>query len=109
MEKTITIDGKEITFKSTGATPMRYKAQFGREFFADLTMIAGTTGEFKKEDISSVNFETFYNIAWTLAKAANKDIPSPIEWLDTFDEFPIFDILPEIQDMMISSIQSKKK
>ena len=27
MEKTLVIDNKEVRFKSTGATPLRYKAQ----------------------------------------------------------------------------------
>ena len=32
MEKTLTIDGKQIRFKSTAATLIRYKTQFGRDF-----------------------------------------------------------------------------
>ena len=33
MEKTLTIDGKEVRFKSTAATPLRYKAQFNKDYF----------------------------------------------------------------------------
>lgn len=36
MEKTITIDGKQVRLKSTAATVKRYKAQFRRNLFADM-------------------------------------------------------------------------
>lgn len=108
MEKTIVIDGKEILFKSTGATPLRYKQQFGKDFFA---VLAGMEKAFNKDggSMESIDFEAFYNIAWTLAKTADKSIPTPMEWLDTFDEFPILEIIPEIQDMLASLLNSKKK
>ena len=40
MEKTITIDGKEVRFKTNGATPMRYKAQFGQDYFKEILKMA---------------------------------------------------------------------
>jgi len=117
MEKTIVIDGKSVTFKSTGAIPLRYKAQFHRDFFADLVSLVGKIDinkikegtDLQIEDISNVNFETFYNVAWTYAKTADKDILPPLEWLDSFDEFPIFQILPELQDMLMKTVQTGKK
>ncbi len=36
MERTITIDGKQVRLKSTAATVKRYKAQFRRDLFADM-------------------------------------------------------------------------
>src|SRR5699024_1214442 len=61
------------------------------------------------EDLDYIDFEVFYNIAWALAKTADRNIPDPITWLDGFDTFPIFEIIPEIQDMITSSIDAKKK
>ena len=114
MEKKIKIDGKNVKFKSTGALPMRYKAQFGRDFFKDLyKMQSAVDMKNKKQptikDIESIDFDTFYKIIWILAKTADKDIPEPIEWLDQFDEFPIMDILDEVMVMIESTIQAKKK
>lgn len=40
MEITVTIAGRETTFKKTGGTMKRYKSRFGREWFADLDKIA---------------------------------------------------------------------
>mgnify|MGYP001183585474 CR=1 FL=1 len=118
MEKTIVIDGKQVRFKSTGAIPMRYKAQFGRDFYSDLVSIVGKVDMKKASnegidasdiDISKINFEIFFNIAWTFAKTADPSIPAPLEWLDTFEEFPIFEILPELNDMLTATISTKKK
>lgn len=113
MEKTLTIDGKEVKFKSTAATPLRYKAQFGKDYFSEI-MKMGDLTKIKKDkltykELQKVDFETFYNIIWVLAKTANKTIPEPLEWLDGFEEFPLMDIIPEVQDLITASLQSKKK
>ncbi|MFQ8922350.1 MAG: hypothetical protein ACLR60_10690 [Clostridium paraputrificum] len=113
MEKTIEIDNKKVSFKSTAATPLRYKAQFGKDFFVDIMKLSGLDGfNPKKIDLKKIDkldFEVFYNIIWVLAKTANKKIPDPITWLDEFEEFPLFDIIPELQDLILSSMQTKKK
>lgn len=113
MEKTIEIDGRKIRFKSTAATPIRYKAQFGKDFFADIMKMSALEGlNSKKIDskkIDKLDFEVFYNIIWVLAKTADKTIPEPITWLDEFEEFPLFEIIPELQDLILASIQTKKK
>ena len=113
MEKTIEIDGKKICFKSTAATQLRYKSQFGKDFFVDIMKLSSLDGLNSKkiniEKIEKVDFEVFYNIIWVLAKTADKKIPDPITWLDRFDEFPLFEIIPEVQDLILASIQTKKK
>ena len=116
MEKTIEISGKQVTFKSSGAIPKRYKMQFQRDFFKDLIGMGLSSMNLKdaSEDeqlkaIRNLDFDLFYDIAWTLAKTADSSIPDPLTWLDSFDTFPIIDILPEIQDMLAASISSKKK
>ena len=107
MEKTLTIDGKQVVFKSTGATPLRYKQQFGKDFFAEIAKMS--KGSSKKFDLENLDMEAFYNIAWVFAKTADKTIPEPLEWLDTFETFPILDIIPDLQDMLLGTMQTKKK
>ena len=116
MEKTITIDGKEIRFKTNGATPLRYKAQFGQDYFKEILKMAPLEGLSKKKkkdvtvkDLEVLDFEVFYNIAWIMAKTADSSIPEPIAWLEQFDEFPMVEIIPELQDMLLTSIQTTKK
>lgn len=114
MEKTLTIDGKPVRVKSTAATPIRYKAQFRKDYFSEIMKLNSLqklkeNQELTPDDIEAIDFDVFYNIVWVMAKTANKDIPDPITWLDGFDEFPLMEIIPEIQDMIESTISTKKK
>lgn len=111
MEKTIEIDGQQVAFKSSGAVPKRYKMQFQRDYFSDLLAMESVVKNDNPsgEEIRKVDFEVFYDIAWTLAKTADKSIPDPLTWLDGFGTFPIVEILPQIQDMLAASIFTKKK
>jgi hypothetical protein len=61
------------------------------------------------KDLEVLDFEVFYNVAWILAKTADPSIPEPLEWLSTFEEFPIADIFPEMQELMLATLQSSKK
>lgn len=116
MEKTIEISGKQVTFKSSGAVPKRYKMQFQRDFFKDLlamgvmNQVTGKLTEAKKlEAVGRIDFDVFYDIAWTFAKTADNSISDPLSWLDGFEEFPIMEILPELQDMIAATISTSKK
>lgn len=117
MEKTIEVDGKKIPLKSTGATVLRYKQQFGKDYFGELLKMTKAIEPMKKNkkmtnladsDLSLLDFEILYNFIWVLAKTANPTIPEPLEWLDGFDSFPIVEIMPEIEDLLAASIQTKK-
>lgn len=114
MERTIVVDGQEVRLKSTGATVLRYKAQFQRDFFSDLFKLvkggkAKKDGTIDVKSIENIDFEFFYNFIWVLAKQANKEIPDVMTWLDGFDTFPIIDLVPDIQDLLYKTIQTKKK
>lgn len=122
METTIIISGKEVRLKSTAATPMRYKAQFRKDYFSELMKLGkifngkidaeNSEINFENityEELSLFDFEVFYNFIWVLAKTADPTIPEPLTWLDEFDEMPMEAILPEITDLLQSSIKSKKK
>lgn len=113
MEKTIEIDGKKVKFKATGVTPLRYKSQFRRDFFADLhklTMIEKMVlGQLNDEELEKLDSEIIYRMIWVLAKTADNSIPELTKWLDSFDEFPLFDILPEVSELIVSTIRGTKK
>lgn len=119
MEKTIYIDEKPVRLRSTAALTKLYKAQFRRDYFGDLLKLAKVAGgkDARELDLSKISFddlahfdmEMIYDIVWTMAKSADRTIPDPVEWLDGFETFPIGDIMPEIQEMMTSSVQQSKK
>ncbi|MBG9453313.1 prophage pi2 protein 40 [Lysinibacillus sphaericus] len=115
MEKTLTIDNKQVRFKSSGAVPKRYKMQFGRDFFKDLIGMGIVDKDYSNlpeneqfEAIRKIDFDLFYDIAWTLAKTADNTIEDPLTWLDSFETFPIVDIVSELQDILAATISSKK-
>lgn len=117
MEKIINIDGRNVKFKSTGAYLLRYKSQFGRDAIQDIYRLTEVIDMETKEikDITALDLEVFYNLIWVLAKTADSAIDLPLEWLDTFSEFPVMDIIPEVMDMIMSCMTptvkstSKKK
>ena len=114
MEKILIIDGRQVKFKSTGAFLLRYKAQFGRDALQDIFKLQDAVDSKNRiKNISALDLEVLYDLAWTLAKTADPNIPPPLEWLDEFSEFPLMDIIPEIVDMVFScltsTVESKKK
>lgn len=115
MEKILTIDGRQVKFKSTGAFLLRYKAQFGRDAIQDIFKLSNAVDlkTKKLKNVEALDLEVFYNLVWTLAKTAEPNLPPPMEWLDTFSKFPLVEILPEVMDMIMSCLQptatSKKK
>lgn len=105
MIKTLTIDGKEVTFKSTGGTMMRYRNQFNSEFLTDLSALSKVT----KEDFSLFTCKSIEQIIWVLAKTANSSVPDPQTWYDSFDEFPIYEVWGQLQDMLTASFKTMRK
>lgn len=117
MEITLTIDEKQVPFKSTGAVPKRYMMQFGRDFLKDIIKMGVQEADFEKMTQAemfewirgNIDFDMFYDIAWTFAKTANPQIPDPLTWLDSFDVFPIMELVEELKDLITQTISSKKK
>lgn len=121
MEKTINISGRPVTFKATGGIMYRYKNQFNREYLADvieLQKFADSKQQKKVKqpdgkiifvddyDFTKLSLELGYNMAWTMAKTADPSIPDPQTWLDSFDTFPIAEIIPQIQELLGVSSQT---
>lgn len=106
MEKTLDIGGKKVRFKATGGTMLRYKMQFGREYFADCVELAKLK---KSKNIKDIDLTPFYRIAWVLAKTAEPEIPDLLEWLDGFERFPILDIVEQLGDIISGNIKIDRK
>lgn len=104
MEKTIQIDGRDVMFKATAATPRVYRQAFGRDIYMDLTKLYEDMS--KDSDLSVESLEIFENVAFCMyAQAEGKllkreSVESDMEsWLDTFSTFSIYRIIPEIMDL----------
>ena len=98
MDRVLEIDGKQVGFRVTASTPMRYRHRFGRDIFDDLQKIR--TEFIKNEGFSLGNLEAFECLAYTMAKQYDPSIPEePADWLDEFQLFGIVDIYPDLFEL----------
>ncbi|MFM1581404.1 hypothetical protein ABGF48_04255 [Helcococcus bovis] len=114
MEKTIIISGKPTRFKCTGGFLIRYKQLTGNDPLKDMMgMFPDDKKKSKTIDIENINTEVIFNIIWVLAKTADNTIPDLLDWLDSFDEFLLEDIMVELEELLtrafVSTIESKSK
>ncbi len=113
--KKIEIDGKEVAFRASAAIPRIYRIKFQRDIYKDLAALEKAMGD-NSEDGSNMDMfslEMFENIAYIMAKHADGSIPdSPEEWLDEFNTFSIYQVLPKIIELwglnMKSDVEAKK-
>ena len=116
MVKELLIDGRQVPFKASAAIPRIYRIKFGRDIYKDLRELEKAVGD-NKEDASNLDtfsLEMFENVAYVMAKHADPAVPNtPEEWLDGFDTFSIYQILPQIIELwgvnVQTEVQSKKK
>ena len=109
--KTIEIDGKQVEFKASAAVPRLYRIKFGRDIYKDLRQLETSVGE-NDEDASGLDLfslEMFENIAFIMAKHASPDtVPSePDEWLEQFNTFSIYQILPQLIELWGLNVQTQ--
>ena len=114
--KNIEIDGRQVPFKASAAIPRIYRLKFGRDIFADIDkLVEATEGQDPAESaLDVITLGIFEDVAYTMAKYADPAVPeTPEEWLDGFDMFSIYLILPQIIELWRlntkTEVQSKKK
>ena len=99
MIQNIEIDGKQVPFRASAAIPRIYRMKFNRDIYKDLKALESSIGE-NSEDASGLDMfslEMFENIAYVMAKHADPTIPNtPEEWLDNFNTFSIYQVLPQL-------------
>ena len=101
--KTIEIDGKPVKFKASAAIPRIYRIKFQRDIYKDLASLEKTIDK-SSEEVSNLDLfslEMFENIAYVMVKHADPEIPdTPEEWLDDFNTFSIYQVLPKIIELL---------
>ena len=115
LTQTIEIDGQPVKFRASAAIPRIYRLRFHRDIYKDLSLLEKSVSK-QDEDNSSLDLfslEMFENIAYIMAKHADSSIPdTPEEWLDNFNTFSIYQILPKLIELwglnVQTDVQSKK-
>ena len=115
MKQNIEIDGKQVPFRASAAIPRIYRMKFHRDIYKDLRSLEKSIGDGDEEssNLDLFSLEMFENIAYVMAKHADPDIPaSPEEWLDEFNTFSIYQVLPKLIQLwglnVQTDVQSKK-
>ena len=77
---------------------------FGEEMsiYKDLRILEKSIGEGDEENsnLDLFSLEMFENIAYTMAKHADPQIPNEVdEWLDGFNTFSIYQVLPQLIEL----------
>ena len=116
MIKQIEIDGKQVSFKASAAIPRIYRMKFQRDIYKDLKALEKSIGDNSEEssNLDMFSLEMFENIAYVMAKHADPSIPdSPEDWLDEFNTFSIYQILPQLIELwglnVKTDAEAKKK
>lgn len=97
--KTIKIDGKPVALRASAAVPRLYRLKFQRDIYKDMLQLQKSFDDPNGVGIDSL--EIFENVAYIFAKHADpKNVPeSPDEWLEQFNMFSIYEVLPELVDL----------
>lgn len=100
--KKIEIDGQMVAFKASAAIPRIYRLKFQRDIYKDLRALEKSVGKGNEEssNLDLFSLEMFENIAFVMAKHAEPSIPdTPEEWLDGFNTFSIYQVLPKLIEL----------
>ena len=109
MLKNIEIDGKQVAFKASAAIPRIYRMKFQRDIYKDLKALEKSIGDNSEEgsNLDMFSLEMFENIAFVMAKHADASIPNtPEEWLDGFNTFSIYQVLPKLIELWGLNVQT---
>ena len=117
LEKTVIVGDKEVKFKSSAAIPRMYRMKFGRDIFVDISKLEMSynenVGHKEASNLDVANLEVFENVAYIMALHADPTIPESIDdWLEQFEIFSIYEILPEILELWgqnSATLQESKK
>lgn len=112
IKKTILIDEKEVLFKASATIPRTYRLKFGRDIFKDLQDLSKSVdkADENNSNLDMFSLEVFENIAYIMAKHADPNVPNtPEKWLDDFNTFSIYEVLPQIIELWGLNVEAKVK
>lgn len=108
--KKIEIDGKEVLFRASAAIPRLYRIKFRRDIYKDLAQLEKAVDENVVDGsmLDTFSLELFENIAFVMAKHADPSIPdTPEEWLEEFNTFSIYQVLPQIIELWGLNVETE--
>ena len=128
MKKEIKIGDKTVELNSSAGWFYDYQEQFGHDIMPDLMPLLegllGTLAELQEsgqeialtdeivgkiiDALATAEVTTIFNIAWAMAHNADETIESPRKWVNSFENFPVDEVVPELALLIIQSSVSSK-
>lgn len=115
IKREIEVCGKMVPFRSSATIPRLYRAKFKRDIFKDLAKLEKSYKANSEQGSSFAidDLEIFENVAYVMAYHADNSIPSDIdEWLDQFEMFSIYEIMPQLLELwgdnVMTDVNAKK-
>lgn len=115
MERIIEIeDGRSLNFKASAFSPIMYNRLFpGRDYLKDMEALKCANDKKEEKSFEMSDYEHFARIAYLFAyqglapsprttpeqKEFLEKYPSAWDWIDSFNTFSIYEILPEIMEL----------
>ena len=102
MIQTIEIDGQPVKFRASAAIPRIYRMRFHRDIYKDLSLLEKSISNQDEgsSNLDLFSLEMFENISYIMAKHADPEVPdTPEEWLDNFNTFSIYQVLPKLIEL----------
>lgn len=109
IKKEIIIDGRPVPFRASATIPRLYRAKFQRDIFRDLIKLQKSLdgNDEHSSGIELDDLEMFENVAYIMAKHADPSQPeTPEEWLDQFNTFSIYTVLPKLLELWHLNVQT---
>lgn len=103
----IQIGNKSVRFEANALFPVKYKSLTGRDIFKDMKEIEKLSN-ITAETMDQFNIDILFDMAYVLAWFADRSIGDRDEWLLSFDEFNIYEVLPQITGLLADSLATKK-
>ena len=114
MVKTLTIDGRSVTFRATAAVPRLYRIKFRRDIMQDMGEIQKALKQAEESDSPESNIpprrlEMFEDVAFIMARHGDpENTPAaPEEWLDQFNTFSVYEIFPQILELWDLNLETQ--
>ena len=103
---TVNIDNNEIEMSNAFSWMFKYKSQFHEDPAAFLVPAFAKTAEDPTgmAALAEIGFTRLSNMAWAMAKAANKNVPDPVTWVNGFETFNVLDFAGDLIEKAVSGM-----
>ena len=115
IKRELEVCGKLVPFRSSATIPRLYRAKFKRDIFKDLARLEKSfkANSEDGESFAIDDLEIFENVAYVMAYHADNSIPASIDqWLDQFEMFSIYEIMPQLLELwgdnVVTDVAAKK-